>query len=220
MLVVFLALYPRRLQAAAAAAVVALVLARALPTLLDVFRADVAERPDALADVAVALGIVAAVLAAVGAALPLLDRLWLSVAVRRVLLVVGVVLAIGGLVAFAVRDDPAGRVHTGWHQFTQDRNAASSGSHSVGLGATGTTSGASASPSSAEIRSPASARTTSRFRISRRDGVASSRFTRTACGCGRSRRRASSELHCWRPPSAQRCGPSSGGTDARCRWRS
>ena len=133
-LIVFLVLYPRRLQAAAAAAVVALVLAPALPILLDVFRADGAERPDALADVAVALGIAAAVLAAVGAALPLLDRLELSVAVRRVLLVVGVVLAIGGLAAFAVRDDPAGRVRTGWHQFTQDRNAASSGSHFVGLG--------------------------------------------------------------------------------------
>lgn len=133
-LVVFLVLYPRRLQAAAAAGVVVLALAPALPTLLEVFRADGAERPDALADVAVALVIAAAVLAAVGAALPLLDRLELSVAVRRALLVVGVALAIGGLVAFAVRDDPAGRIRTGWHQFTQDRNAASSGSHFVGLG--------------------------------------------------------------------------------------
>ena len=133
-LVVFLVLYPRRLQAAAAAAGVVLVLAPALPSLLDVFNADGAERDDALAHVVVVLVIAAAVLAAVGAALPLLDRIEIPVAVRRVLLVLGVVVAIGGLVAFAVRDDPAGRVRTGWQQFTQDRNAAGSGSRFVGLG--------------------------------------------------------------------------------------
>jgi len=133
-LVVFLVLYPRRLQAAAAAAAVALVLAPALPTLLEVFRADGAERRDALADVVVVLGISAAVLAALGAVLPVLDRIELPAGVRRALLVVGVTLAVGGLVAFAVRDDPAERVRTGWHQFTQDRNAASGNSHLVGLG--------------------------------------------------------------------------------------
>ena len=133
-LVVFLVLYPRRLQAAAAVAAVALVLAPVLPTLLEVFRVDGAERPDALADVVVALGIAAAALAAVGAVLPLLDRIELPIAVRRALLVVGAVVVIGGVVAFAVRDDPAGRVRTGWHQFTQDSNAASNGSHFVGLG--------------------------------------------------------------------------------------
>ncbi len=133
-LVLFLALYPRRLQAAAAAAAVVLVVAPALPTLLDVFRAEGAERPDALGDVVVALGIAAAVLAAVGAALPLLDRVELPRTARRVLLVLGAVVVIGGLVAFAVRDDPAGRVRTGWHQFTRDRNAASTDSHFVGLG--------------------------------------------------------------------------------------
>ena len=133
-LVVFLVLYPRRLQAAAAAATVALVLAFALPTLLDVFRAEGVEHPGALADVVVALGVAAAALAAVGAVLPLLDGLELPLVVRRALLVVGVAVAIGGLVAFAARDDPAGRARAGWHQFTQDRNAASSGSHFVGLG--------------------------------------------------------------------------------------
>ena len=81
---------------------------------------------------------IAAALGAV-AVLPLLDRIELPIAVRRALLVGAVVLIIGGVVAFAVRDDPAGRVHTGWHQFTQDSNAASNGSHFVGLGSTGTT---------------------------------------------------------------------------------
>ena len=133
-LVVFLVLYPRRLQAAAAAAAVAVALAVALPTLLDVFRVDGAVRSEALMDAVVVLGIAAAVLAAVGAALPLLDRIELPRVVRRALLVVGVVLAVGGLVTFAVRDDPAGRVRTGWHQFTQDRNAVSSATHLVGLG--------------------------------------------------------------------------------------
>ena len=133
-LVVFLVLYPRRLQAAAAAAAVALALLPALPTLLDVFSSDAGEHPATLADVVVALGIAAAVLAAAGALLPLLDRFELPVVVRRALVVAGVVLAIGGLVAFAVRDDPAGRVRSGWHQFSQDRNATSSGSHFVGLG--------------------------------------------------------------------------------------
>ncbi len=123
--------------------------------------------------------------------------------------------------AFAVRDDPAGRVRTGWHQFTQDRNA---GEQRLAFRR------AREQPVRLLARRPRRVPSASdrrrrlgQLRDSLRRGPTERRAATSPAqplGADALADRAWSEQHCWRSRSARRCGPSSGGTAARCRWRS